>query len=107
MENIGKDEFKLIREGICYVDVMSLRWCNKHLHSMPMSCFKDIFIKRLFPLIGLDPNIKIEDKFKDNDDYLDECDSIENKLYDHLYARVMNTNPKLINRMIQLRYNFC
>ncbi|CAK7994610.1 Hypothetical protein POVR1_LOCUS134 [uncultured virus] len=55
MADLPLEIIKLIFNDVSFVDKMSMRWSCKFIQSLPMPSFKDVFIKKIFPLLGLPP----------------------------------------------------
>lgn len=107
------DILGLIFQFVSYVDVMSMRWTCKRLNLLKMPSFKDRFVKKLFPLLYIDPAIPFDSVFESQLDYEIMCDESVSSLgpdgyhlntYNHEYIKLdMNT----LDCMKKLRYNIC
>ena len=56
---------KYIYDNVSYIDIVSLRWTCKYLMRLPMPSFKDRFVRKLYPIMGLDPDVSKEDAIKE------------------------------------------
>jgi hypothetical protein len=99
LTSLPADLHNLISKNLCYVDIVSLRWTCKILSLVSLPSFKQIFVNKLFPLMGLNPNLTIKDVCLKDSEYLE--------VADYLGEGRQDIEENIEKIMEKIRYEFC